>query len=188
MNYQFFNEDCFERMQKMPDKNIELILTDIPYGISYNNNGWDKFDDYCAFLNKLLSNFKRILKDDGVIWMFCAPTMFDIVDKAITDCGLINHYDFWKSIQRQKGRGAKSKPKSQREDILLITKTNNYTFNNLSDIFKYDETVTNTLDVTIGGDNFDTTKITCKNDGSATKKEVTPKDSGKDTKAGSAGT
>ena len=36
------------------------------------------------------------------------------------------------------------------------------------------------LDVTIGGDNFDTTKITCKNDGSATKKEVTPKDSGKE--------
>jgi DNA modification methylase len=150
MNYQFFNEDCFERMQKMPDKNIELILTDIPYGIEFQNNSWDKFDDYGAFLNKLLSNFKRILKDDGVIWMFCAPTMFDIVDKAIMDCGLINHYDFWKSIQRQKGRGAKSKPKSQREDILLITKTNNYTFNNLSDIFKYDETVTNTLDVTIG--------------------------------------
>ena len=150
MSYQFYNEDCFDRMTQMPDNSIELILTDIPYGISYNNVEWDKFDDYKAFLDKLLLNFKRIIKEDGAIWMFCAPTMFDIIDKAIIDCGLINHYDFWKSIQRQKGRGAKTKPKSQREDILLITKSNKFTFNNISDIFKYDETVTNTLDITIG--------------------------------------
>ena len=134
-NYELHNIDCFAYMESIQSSSIPLILTDIPYGISYNNNEWDKFNDYSIFLNKLLTNFKRILKDDGAIWMFCAPTMFDVVDKAIIDCGLINHYDFWKSIQRQKGRGAKSKPKSQREDILLITKTNNFTFNNISDIF-----------------------------------------------------
>ena len=150
MNYQFYNEDCFDRMSKMPKGSVDLILTDIPYGITYQNKDWDKFDDYKAFLIKLLSNFKQIVKDDGAIWMFCAPTMFNTVDQAISECGLINHYDFWKSIQRQKGRGAKSKPKSQREDILLITKSNKFIFNNISDIFKYDETVTNTLDITIG--------------------------------------
>lgn len=150
MKYTLNNEDCFLRMSTMTSNSVDLILTDIPYGIDYQNKDWDKFDDYSAFLMKLLLNFKRIIKENGVIWMFCAPTMFDIVDKAIQEAGLINHYNFWKSIQRQKGRGAKSKPKSQREDILLITKSDNFLFNNLSDIFKYDETVTNTLDITIG--------------------------------------
>lgn len=153
MSYELKNIDCFDCMKLMNAKSIPIIVTDPPYGISFQGKDWDTFSEeesFYKFMVELLKESKRILTDDGVIWMFCAPTMFDIVDKAIKDVGLINHYDFWKSIQRQKGRGAKSKPKSQREDIVLITKSDNYTFNNLSDIFKYDETVTNTLDITIG--------------------------------------
>lgn len=150
MDYQFYNEDCFERMKKMKDNSIPLILTDIPYGIDFQSKKWDHFDDYYSFLIKLLSEFKRLIPENGAIWMFCAPTMMDTVNKAIVDSGLINNLDFWKSISRQKGRGSKKKPKSQREDILLITKSDKFIFNNLSDIFKYDETVTNTLDITKG--------------------------------------
>ena len=150
MNYQFYNEDCFERMKKIKSGTIPLILTDPPYGISFQNLAWDNIPDYYSFLTKLLSEFKRILTDNGAIWFFCAPTMMDTIDKAILDSGLINNLNFWKSISRQKGRGSKKKPKSQREDILLITKSDKFTFNNISDIFKYDETVTNTLDITKG--------------------------------------
>lgn len=28
-----FNEDCLETMKRMPDKSIDLVLTDPPYGI-----------------------------------------------------------------------------------------------------------------------------------------------------------
>lgn len=150
MNYQFYNEDCFERMKKIKSGTIPLILTDPPYGILFQNLDWDNIPDYYIFLMKLFSEFKRILADNGVIWFFCAPTMMDTINKAILDSGLINNLDFWKSISRQKGRGSKKKPKSQREDILLITKSDKFIFNNLSDIFKYDETVTNTLDITKG--------------------------------------
>lgn len=150
MNYQFYNEDCFERMKKIKSGTIPLILTDPPYGILFQNLDWDNIPDYYSFLMKLFSEFKRILTDNGVIWFFCAPTMMDTINKAILDSGLINNLNFWKSISRQKGRGSKKKPKSQREDILLITKSDKFIFNNLSDIFKYDETVTNTLDITKG--------------------------------------
>lgn len=152
-DYKLLNQDSFEYMKTLPDNSIPIIVSDPPYGISFEGHKWDTFDEensFYDFIKEVLSNFKRILKDNGVIWMFCAPTMFDVVDKAIRDNGLKNHLEWWKSIQRQKGRGSKSRPKSQREDILLITKTDNFTFNDLSDIFKYDETVTNTLDVTIG--------------------------------------
>ena len=28
-----YNEDCMEGMKKMPDKSVDMILTDIPYGV-----------------------------------------------------------------------------------------------------------------------------------------------------------
>ena len=47
-----FNEDCLETMKRMPDKSIDLVLTDPPYGIGsgndvcrhshkHNKKGWD---------------------------------------------------------------------------------------------------------------------------------------------------
>ena len=32
-------EDCLETMARMPDKSVDLVLTDPPYGINYNPNG-----------------------------------------------------------------------------------------------------------------------------------------------------
>ena len=34
---QVFNEDCLETMKRMPDKSIDLVLTDPPYGINVAN-------------------------------------------------------------------------------------------------------------------------------------------------------
>lgn len=33
-----FNEDCLETMKRMPDKSIDLVLTDPPYGIGISSN------------------------------------------------------------------------------------------------------------------------------------------------------
>lgn len=150
MTYNLYNNDCFTYMKSLKDNSIPIIVTDPPYGISFQNLEWDHIDNYYDFLMKLFKEFKRILTDNGIICFFCAPTMMDDINKAIFDSGLINNLDLWRSISRQKGRGSKKKPKSQREDILVISKNKNFIFNNLSDIFKYDETVTNTLDITKG--------------------------------------
>lgn len=41
---QVFNEDCLETMKRMPDKSIDLVLTDPPYGIGFGakktGKGW----------------------------------------------------------------------------------------------------------------------------------------------------
>lgn len=36
---QVFNEDCLETMKRMPDKSIDLVLTDPPYGINIAKSG-----------------------------------------------------------------------------------------------------------------------------------------------------
>lgn len=35
-----YNEDCLSGMKKIPDKSIDMILCDLPYGVT--RNVWDK--------------------------------------------------------------------------------------------------------------------------------------------------
>ena len=71
--------DCFEYMKSIPDNSIPLIVTDPPYGINFSgqtsNTSWDNISDYSDFLIKFLTETKRILKDNGTMWMCCARTM-----------------------------------------------------------------------------------------------------------------
>lgn len=60
-----YQGDCLEIMRDViKDKTIDLILTDLPYGVTQNK--WDNEID----LNKLFSEYNRIIKDDGIICLF----------------------------------------------------------------------------------------------------------------------
>ena len=39
--YKLLQGDCIELMKKIPDKSIDMILTDLPY--KDTGNKWDKF-------------------------------------------------------------------------------------------------------------------------------------------------
>lgn len=59
--------DCFAGMCNIPDKSIDLICTDPPYGISFEDNTWDKnIPDW----SKLFLEFDRIIKPNGNIIIF----------------------------------------------------------------------------------------------------------------------
>ena len=53
--------DCLEVMQSIPDKSVNMILCDLPYGTTQNK--WDSVID----LQKLWAEYERIIKDDGAI-------------------------------------------------------------------------------------------------------------------------
>lgn len=133
----FQNIDCFEKMSQMQDKSIPLICTDPPYGINFSgqtsNTSWDNLTDeqYYIFLREFLMSAKRILTDDGTIWMFCGRTKIPIVFKVIEEVGLRCNLENWLTYARQKGKGAKTKLKSQAEEILHITKGNSYYWNSV---------------------------------------------------------
>lgn len=59
-----YNGDCLEIMKQLPDKSIDMILCDLPYGTTMNK--WDIPLD----LNKLWKQYKRIIKDNGAICLF----------------------------------------------------------------------------------------------------------------------
>lgn len=58
------NEDCLEGMKNIPDKSIDLILCDLPYGET--GHKWDKI----LPLDKLWDEYQRIIKDHGAIVLF----------------------------------------------------------------------------------------------------------------------
>ena len=56
--------DCLERMKEIPDKSIDMILCDLPYGTTQC-----KWDSVIPF-DKLWEQYNRIIKDNGAIVLF----------------------------------------------------------------------------------------------------------------------
>lgn len=133
----FENIDCFEKMKGMEDNSIPLIITDPPYGISFNgvtsSTVWDnmKDDEYNAFIKKFLLEAKRILKEDGTLWFCCARTKIPDIFCLIQEVGLQNHLENWLTYVRNKGRGSSKKMKSVCEEVLHITKSEKFVWNKL---------------------------------------------------------
>lgn len=88
--------DCLELLKNVPDDSIDLILTDIPYNISRNNNfktmkdrtGRNGIDfgkwDY-GFDETVLTKFVPKLKKGGSMVVFHAFEQFDSVSSALCE-------------------------------------------------------------------------------------------------------
>lgn len=58
---QVFEADCLKKMQEIPDAAIDMILCDLPYGVT--QNAWDSYIP----LDKLWMQYSRIIKPNGAI-------------------------------------------------------------------------------------------------------------------------
>lgn len=56
--------DCLELMKDIPDKSVDMILCDLPYGTTKNK--WDSIIP----LDKLWKQYERIIKDNGALVLF----------------------------------------------------------------------------------------------------------------------
>ena len=64
MKYKLLQGDCLELMKNIPDKSIDMILCDLPYGTTAC-----KWDTIIPF-EPLWEQYKRIIKDNGAIVLF----------------------------------------------------------------------------------------------------------------------
>ena len=67
---EIYNEDCIIGMDRMQDKSIDLILTDLPYGTTQCS--WDVLIPF----DLLWDQYKRIIKDNGCILLFGTGIFF----------------------------------------------------------------------------------------------------------------
>lgn len=67
--------DCLQLMSEIPDKSIDLICCDLPYGCTNNP------EDIPLDLDLLWKQYKRVIKDNGAIILFCQSKFFvDLVN------------------------------------------------------------------------------------------------------------
>lgn len=64
VNYSLLHGDCLELMKTIPDRSIDMILCDLPYGVTKNH--WDITIPF----DKLWNLYNRIIKDNGAIVLF----------------------------------------------------------------------------------------------------------------------
>jgi DNA modification methylase len=96
--------DCIEELKKLPDNSIDLIFADPPYNMQLQgdlwrpnqtkvdavNDKWDKyesFEHYDKFSLAWLKECKRVLKEDGTIWVIGSYHNIFRVGKIMQDLG-----------------------------------------------------------------------------------------------------
>ena len=62
--YELYHEDCLEGMKRIPDGSIDMVLCDLPYGVTKNK--WDSIIPFDA----LWKQYRRIVKKNGAIVLF----------------------------------------------------------------------------------------------------------------------
>jgi len=107
--------DCLELMPKhIEDKSIDMIFCDLPYGTTRNK--WDSIIP----LDKLWSEYERIIKDNGAIVLF-AQTPFDKVLGA-SNLKLLKYEWIWEKDRASGHLNAKKMPMKAHENILVFYK------------------------------------------------------------------
>lgn len=94
------NGDCLEFMKTLPDKSVDLIITDPPYFEikgEFDFGKWRNFEHYLEDVERWAVEIKRILKENGTLYWFgdekrIAYTQI-IFDKYF---GLLNNLVWWK--------------------------------------------------------------------------------------------
>ena len=106
--------DCLELMKGVPDKSVDMILCDLPYGTTRNK--WDSIIP----LEPLWEQYERIIKDNGAI-VLTAQTPFDKV-LGVRNLKNLKYEWIW---QKDGGTGylnAKKMPMKDHENILVFYK------------------------------------------------------------------
>lgn len=114
-NYTIYNDDCFNVMSNIPDKSIDMILCDLPYGVTARNK-WDSVLD----LNELWKNYKRIIKDTGAIILF-GQGMFT-AQLMVSNTNMWRYNLIWEKTQPTGFLNAKRMPLRNHEDICVFYK------------------------------------------------------------------
>ena len=96
--------DCLEVLRSLPDRSVDLVFADPPYNLQLGgelhrpdhskvdavDDEWDRFDtfaDYDRFTRAWLGECRRVLKDDGALWVIGSYHNIFRVGAAVQDLG-----------------------------------------------------------------------------------------------------
>jgi len=108
--------DCITLMKKIDNKSIDMVLCDLPYGVT-SRNKWDVIIPFSA----LWEHYERIIKDDGAIVLTAIQPFSSML--VMSNIKLFKYEWVW---EKQQGTGflnAKRQPLRNHESVLVFYKT-----------------------------------------------------------------
>jgi site-specific DNA-methyltransferase (adenine-specific) len=122
-----FCDDCFNVLPKIDNKSIDLIICDPPYGSTPLK--WDKQLDF----NRLWAEYKRIIKDNGVILIFGQEPFSSYV--RLSNIEWFKYDWYWQKERLTNVFQVKRRPGKVIETISVFYK-NQPTFNHVKTIYE----------------------------------------------------
>ncbi|MEG0517100.1 MAG: site-specific DNA-methyltransferase [Clostridia bacterium] len=139
--------DCFEELKKIDDKSINMIYLDPPFFTqkkqvlskkkenkidTYNfEDNWEDINDYLEYMKIRLKECKRVLKDDGTIFLHCDRNACHYL-KVLMD-KIFGMHNFRSEIIWSYKRWSNSKKGllNAHQNIFLYSKTEIFKFNTI---------------------------------------------------------
>ena len=110
-----YNEDCLEGMKRIPDKSIDMILCDLPYGTTRC-----KWDTVIPF-EPLWEQYERVIKDNGAIVLFGSQPFTTVLINSNLKHFKYNWY--WNKTKPSGHLNAKKQPMRAVEEICVFYKS-----------------------------------------------------------------
>ena len=109
-----YNEDCLEGMKRIPDKSVDMILCDLPYGTTAC--AWDTIIPF----EPLWEQYKRVIKDNGAIVLTASqPFTTALINSNFNG---MKHIWYWNKENGGNFAVAKYMPQKVIEEIVVFSK------------------------------------------------------------------
>ena len=109
-----YNGDCLEIMKDIPDKSIDMILADLPYGTTAC-----KWDNVIPF-EPLWEQYERVIKDNGAIVLTASQPFTSAL--VMSNPRWFKYGLVWDKVNASSGLHAKIQPLRSHEEILVFGK------------------------------------------------------------------
>ena len=106
--------DCLELMKDIPNKSVDMILCDLPYGMTANK--WDKVIPF----KPLWKQYKRVIKDNGAIVLTASQPFTSML--VMSNLKWFKYEWIWDKKAASGHLNAKRMPLKRHESILVFYK------------------------------------------------------------------
>jgi len=96
-----YNEDCLEFMKRVPDNFFDLVLTDPPFGMSFQSGHREvehkkiANDDNLDWLPSFVKEIDRTTKDDAHLYLFCSHHFVDVFKQELQKYRRVKNILIW---------------------------------------------------------------------------------------------
>ena len=106
--------DCLKLMEEIPDESIDMVLCDLPYGITANR--WDTIIPF----DKLWAIYDRVVKPTGVIALNASQPFSSAL--VMSNPKLFKHEWIWIKNRGSNFANTVREPMKEHESVLIFSK------------------------------------------------------------------